>query len=190
VVIRREVVFALLENICDEMGRHGIKKIILFSGHGGNRYFLPLFVQTLPEKEKDYVAYYVDLPLFPDVQDLIEAPEVGHACEIETSMLLAIRAELVKRGQIPSQPFLNLKRNQELAEVGAYSPVDWYAMYPAMYVGDAGYATAEKGRLILERHVELLVDLIRAVKADAVTAELLAEFQAGKRKPGVPEAWV
>jgi len=38
VVIRRDLVIALLENICDEMARHGLNKIILFSGHGGNRY--------------------------------------------------------------------------------------------------------------------------------------------------------
>jgi len=49
-VIKRDLAFALLENICDEMYRNGITKIILLSGHGGNRYFLPLFVQTLPKK--------------------------------------------------------------------------------------------------------------------------------------------
>ena len=54
VVIKRELVFALLEGVCDEMGRQGVTRIILLSGHGGNRYFLPLLVQTLSEKECPY----------------------------------------------------------------------------------------------------------------------------------------
>lgn len=49
IVIKRELIFALLENICDEMYRNGLDKIVLFSGHGGNRHFLNLFVQTLPD---------------------------------------------------------------------------------------------------------------------------------------------
>ena len=56
VVIRRELAFALLENICDEMYRNGLHKIILISGHGGNRHCLPLFVQTLPAKSNPYVV--------------------------------------------------------------------------------------------------------------------------------------
>lgn len=188
-VIHRELVFALLENICDEMARHGLNRIILLSGHGGNRFFLPLFVQTLPEKDKPYAAYYADLPYFPAAEEVIETEEIGHACEAETSLILHIRAEAVKMGQIPPQPFTNLQRNAALAQVGAYSPVDWYAMYPAMYVGDAHKATAEKGQVILAQQVSLLVDLIRAVKADTVTPELLQEFLARKQHPSAPPIW-
>ncbi len=57
VVFRREVVLALLENVCDEMARQGLTKIVILSGHGGNRHLLPLFVQTLVEKDKAYTVY-------------------------------------------------------------------------------------------------------------------------------------
>ena len=60
VTIQRDLVFALLENVCDEMARNGLTKIILLSGHGGNRYFLNLFVQTLPEKDKNQRNHEVD----------------------------------------------------------------------------------------------------------------------------------
>ena len=146
VVIKRDVVLALLENICDEMARQGLTKIILFSGHGGNRFMLPLFVQTLVEKDKPYVAYYASIHTKKD--DVLETIETGHACESETSTLLHIHESLVKMNQIPPQTFSSLKRNQPLIEVGAYSPMDWYAMYPHMYVGDASKATGEKGRLL------------------------------------------
>ena len=188
-VIRREVAFALLENICDEMGRHGLKKIVLLNGHGGNRFYLPLFVQTLPEKEKPYVAYYADLPYYPGADEVIETEETGHACEAETSQILYIQEELVKMGQRPPDPFTNLQRNQSLAQTGAYSPVDWYAMYPIMYVGDASRATVAKGKVIMDKLVAATVSLLRAVKDDATTPALFEEFLARKRQPASPALW-
>ena len=189
VVIQREVIFALLENVCDEMARNGLKKIILLSGHGGNRYFLPLFVQTLPEKNKAYTVYYANLPYFPGADELLESGEYGHACEAETSVMLHIDADTVKLKQAPPQPFTNAHRNAEISEAGGYSPVDWYAMYPHMYVGDARSATAEKGKIILDHEVAAMVKLIQAVKADQVTPGLLQEFINRKQSPKAPDFW-
>jgi creatinine amidohydrolase len=189
VVIRRELVFALIENICDEMARNGLKKIVLLSGHGGNRYFLPLFVQTLPEKRKNYTVYDANLPYFGGEDELLESGEYGHACERETSEMLHINPELVKLDQIPPQPFANAKGNAEIADVGGYSPVDWYAMYPHMYVGDASKATAEKGKALLEHQVESLVKLIRAVKGDQITPDLMNDFIQKMKEPVAPDFW-
>ncbi len=189
VVIRREVIFALLENVCDEMARNGLRKIILLSGHGGNRYFLPLFVQTLPEKDRNYTVYYANLPYFPGAEDLLESGEYGHACEAETSVMLHINADTVKMEQVPPQPFTSAQRNAAVAGAGGYSPVDWYAMYPHMYVGNASKATAEKGRIILDHEIEALVNLIRAVKADAITPGLVQEFIERKQNPRAPDFW-
>jgi creatinine amidohydrolase len=187
VVIKRDVVFSLLENICDEMARHGLTKIILFSGHGGNRFMLPFFVQTLVEKDKSYVAYYASVHI--EDSDVLETLETGHACESETSTLLYTHKSLVKMAQVPPQTFANLKRNLPLSEVGAYSPVDWYAMYPHMYVGDASKATVEKGKVLVERRINGLVKLIQRVKADTVTPALLKEYLQRKANPASPSFW-
>jgi creatinine amidohydrolase len=188
-VIKRELIFALLENICDEMGRHGLLKIVLLSGHGGNRFLLPLFVQTLVEKEKPYIAYFAAPRAATEADKVLETRETGHACERETSTSLAIRPDLVRMQELPPRPFTSLRRNQPLADLGVYSPLDWYAMYPAMYVGDPSRATAEKGRALTEARVEALVRILAAVKADTTTPALLAEFLAGKRKPRPADAW-
>lgn len=187
--VRRDLVFALLENICDEMSRNGLHKIILHNGHGGNRYFLPLFVQTLPEKDKPYVAYYAELPSVPGAEEVLESGEYGHACEGETSAMLYLDEELVNLEQVPPRPFPSLRRNAALQDVGAYTQMDWYAMYPHMYVGDAHKATAEKGRMLMEGQVNLLVDLIRAVKADTVTPGLVREFIERRASPSAPGFW-
>lgn len=185
-VIRRELVFALLENICDEMARHGLTKIILLNGHGGNRFLLPLFVQTLSESEKAYTVYHADPPFFAGAEGLIETKEFGHACEGETSVGLHLHDHLVKMDQVPPEPFTNLNRNKALSEVGAYSPADWYAMYPSMYVGDATKAHASKGKAMAEHRVAAVVKIIRAVKDDSVAPALQREFLARMKKPSSP----
>lgn len=189
VVIKRELAFALLENICDEMYRNGLTKIILLSGHGGNRFFLPLFVQTLPEKQKPYVVYVANLPYDPDAESVLDHSENGHACEAETSMIRHIDESLVKMDQVPKRPFTNLHRNRPVAKHGGYSQVDWYAMYPHMYVGDASRATAEKGETLLLSQVKRLVTLIRAVKEDTVAPALTAEFNQRQQRPNAPAFW-
>jgi creatinine amidohydrolase len=189
VVIRRDLVFALLENVCDEMGRHGLTKIIFLSGHGGNRHLLPLFVQTLIEQDKAYTVYEANPSEMPDVDTLLETPEWGHACEMETSSALHLFPELVKLDQVPPTPFSNLQRNRALREVGVYSPMDWYAMYPAMYVGEPGKATAEKGKVMVRYRVDAMVEIIRRVKADTITPELQREFRRRLQRPTAPEVW-
>lgn len=188
-VIKRELAFALLENICDEMYRNGIHKIILLSGHGGNRFFLPLFVQTLPEKSKPYVAYFANLPVVPQGEDILDHPENGHACEAETSMIRHINDAIVPMDQVPPKPFTNLKRNDSITQAGGYTQVDWYAMYPHMYVGDAHKATAVKGEKLLAFQIEALVNLIRAVKADETTPALVTEFNQRQATPTAPAFW-
>lgn len=188
-VIKRELAFALLENICDEMYRNGLHKIILISGHGGNRYFLPLFVQTLPEKSKPYVVYFADLPVVPEDSTIIEHPENGHACEAEASMVRAIDDSTVIMSQVPPKPFTNQRRNQPVAGAGGYNQIDWYAQYPHMYVGDAHKATAEKGAKLLDYRTDLLVELIRLVKADEVGPALVAEFNERQARPSSPAFW-
>ena len=182
VVLKRDLVLQLLENVCDEMARNGLKKIILINGHGGNRFALPLFVQTYVEKHPDYAVYFARLPFLPGTEGLLETSEIGHACEAETSEALHLFSELVQMEAVP-QPFTELHRGDALREAGGYSPMDWYSMYPTMYVGDATKATAEKGRVICEQQTQNVVRLIKAVKDDTVTPQLLAEFLDAGRHP-------
>jgi creatinine amidohydrolase len=213
-VIRAELIMDLLENVCDEMARNGLHKIILISGHGGNRFFLSFFVQMLTARRKPYVVYFINTPYFPPKkrrqkklrwwhfrrrksapvnrisreQNWLDTDEVGHACEWETSLLRYTHEELVHLEQVTA-PFNNLRRNQTLAALGVYSQVDWYSMYPDMVVGDPRPATAEKGRIYMETAVANLVRAIQTIKADAITPQLVAEFNAHTADPQTPDSW-
>ena len=191
VVIRRETVMTLLAEVCSEAARHGLTKILLLSGHGGNRYFLPLFVQTVTQEKCAYVPYFMYAgPRTAKVAaEVLDGDEHGHACESETSVALHIHPELVDTERIPARPFTSLRRNAELKAAGVYGALDWYEMYPAMYVGDARPATAEKGKALSDAHIEDVVDALRAIKADSTTPELLSEYHAHIASPRPASEW-
>jgi creatinine amidohydrolase len=183
-VLKRDLAMALLENVCDEIARNGLKKIIILSGHGGNRFLLPLFVQTATERKRNYSVYLARIPHLPEeTAHILETTENGHAGESETSTALHMYPELVDLDSLPPEPHPSRKRLKHLKDTYIYSTVDWYSMYPTMYTGDATPASPEKGKIIKERHVELLVEAIRAVKQDTVTDALLDEFMRAQEHP-------
>ncbi|MCH2176691.1 MAG: creatininase family protein [Lentisphaeria bacterium] len=185
VVFKRELVMSLLENVCDEMARNGLKKIVILSGHGGNRNFIPLFVQTLNERDVDYVVYYADIALMLE-EELMEDKELGHACEAETSTSLHIFPEHLDMESHSGTAFRNLKRNEELKKHGVYSPMDWYAQYPTMTVGNGSLGTAEKGKIMVESRIKRFAEALNAIKEDHITEELKAEYLRLKNSPKLP----
>ncbi len=179
IAVETSLYFHLLESLCDEVARNGFKKIILVSGHGGNRFFLRFFLQTILGKHKDYAVYFPETLLDPDVEkEILDTPFDYHAGENETSQLLCLCPELVKMKAVPPKPGNPLKRTKV---PGVVTPVDWFSDYPEHYAGDARPATSEKGRLLVEDIVKNLVEVIRKVKADDTTLTLLQEYQEKQR---------
>lgn len=172
----------ILETMCDEIGRNGFKKIILFVSHGGNRQLASFFLQLMLDTCKSYVTYLAQSYWDPGLADLreqlLESDHNHHGGEMETSMILAIRPELVKMDQVNRQSGNPLGRLQHLDGLleGRKTPVSWYADFPDHYAGDASPATQEKGERFLDFLTERLVEVIQAVKQDTVAPELYQEF--------------
>jgi len=180
--IGTHLMLRLLEAVCDEIGRNGLKKIILVVSHGGNRFLASFFLQSLLETRKDYMVYLAQTfwdPGFIDLRDKsLESEFDYHGGEMETSMILTIHPELVKMDQIDARSGKRLGRLQHLEPLqrGQETPVSWYANFPDHYAGDAHPATAEKGEQFLEYLAGRLVDAIKVVKADQVAPALYEEF--------------
>jgi creatinine amidohydrolase len=98
----------------------------------------------------------------------------GHACESESSTLIANYPELAKPERVPDEPALPRKRLEHLPPT--FTGIGWYADYPAHYAGDARPASAEKGRARVEWEADTLARYIAAVKADQVIPALEREF--------------
>jgi len=176
------VILTLLENVCREIARNGLKKIVIVNAHGGNGYLLGYFTQMQLASPRDYAVYVADhLPLVPADEAAIKAQWEttvdGHAGESETSAILASRPDLVRRDVIPhnaeGRPQGRLKA---LADLGVETGIWWYADHPTHYRGDGRPASAEKGDRELDARARALARAIRIIKDDQETLHLQAEF--------------
>jgi creatinine amidohydrolase len=101
----------------------------------------------------------------------------GHAGEKETSAILAIRADLVKRQVMPTDgEGMPLERLKPLRDRNVDTGIWWYADHPSHYRGDGIPATAEKGNAWLDVRAASLAKTIRAIKDDTETKRLQDEF--------------
>lgn len=174
----------LIQSMLDEIGRSGFRKIILVSGHGGNRNMLPFIVDCQLWEEKLYTVYLHTPPINAEIAArraaIVDPKYGGHAGASETAGVLANAPQGVRMDRVPAEPALPLGRLNHLKT--ARTALDWYANYPEHYQGDASVATAEMGEALRELSVQALVETIKAVKADTVAPMLQREFFARERR--------
>jgi creatinine amidohydrolase len=175
----------VLQQTCDELARNGVKKIILVNGHGGNDAFLHFFCQAQLETRRDYVVYLFE-PSYDEATEqrldkMRKTTVDGHAGEEETSVMLAHHPDLVHIDRAGLESGADQKRQAGLKN--AYTGIWWYAGQPNHYRGDGSAGNAEFGRALLEAETGSLVEMIRSVKKDTVTAELQKKFFDDAAKP-------
>jgi len=172
-----EMLYNLLDETCREIARNGIKKIILVNSHGGNPNFLQFFCQSQLAKQKDYAVFLftptVDSETAAKISSMRKSKTGGHADEVETSTMLAIKPNLVKIDRANNEPGVDMNR---LQLNNAYTGIWWYAKYPNHYAGDSKDANAALGEVSLGQRVSQLTEVIKAVKADTMTLRLQDEY--------------
>ena len=176
--IEPELIVRLLENVCQEISRNGLKKIILVNAHGGNDNLIHYFAQIQLASPRDYVVYVADYRSVGNSETSPwETTVDGHAGEIETSAILAIQPDLVRKETLPTDgEGMPLGRLKELRDLGTDTGIWWYADHPSHYCGDGISATTEKGEHLFTTHAKTLANVIRAIKSDQETKRLQEEF--------------
>lgn len=177
IAIQSDLLLRLTQNLLDEIGRNGFKKIVLVNGHGGNDAFLKFVAQCQLEQKKSYQVYLYQ-PYTPErtafYKDVCETTIHGHACECETSISLYNHSELVHMDQVSNDTTEPKKRLAHIPNL--FSGLSWYANYPEHYVGNATVATIEKGKRLFDYDVKQLAHFIKAVKEDCVLHALANDF--------------
>jgi creatinine amidohydrolase/Fe(II)-dependent formamide hydrolase-like protein len=159
-----------LSDIVYEIGmscaKHGIKKLIIINGHGGNTPALQFASQMINRDAKIFTCVDSGETSDTDIARLTETPNDVHAGEVETSTALAVRPELVRMDKakkfVPkfSSRFLNFSRERS---------VEWFARTVKIsqtgVMGDPTKASAEKGRLIWEVMIKRLTEFVEDIKS-------------------------
>jgi len=171
----------VLETLLDQIAHNGFKKILLLNTHGGNNPLFEYFAMSQLDRKVDYTLYsfhHASLQEYSDVRSrVLEDNSGGHACEGETSLIMAISPESVK---MEYNPFKDPITPRPLLDhlPGVYTGLWWYAEYPENVSGSPTKATAEKGRQQLEDVSRGIAARIRAIKNDKTVPSLQQEYYA------------
>jgi creatinine amidohydrolase len=180
IALRHDLILQLLAAVCEEIARNGLHKIVLLNGHGGNEHLLPTFLTARLEEPHDYTLYLLRLRDWwgyaaedPGWKQMMASDFDYHAGEMETSLALAARPDLVRMDQL-APPAVPGRRLAHLPR--ASTATWWYADFPDHYAGDATQATPEKGEYLLKLAVERVAEIVKAIKEDTIAAELERDF--------------
>jgi len=180
-----ELLIRLLDNVCREIARNGCKKVVLLNAHGGNFGLLAWYNMLQLYAPKDYVVYIVSP--FPAMGALTlpwSRDDDGHAGPGETSMMLALRPDLVDMTRIPTDGEGRAQgRLDALRAAGVQTGIWWYADHPTHYAGDAAYGSAAAGEQILDAIADSIAQAVRAIKADDAARPLQDAFFAAAQAP-------
>ena len=165
--LESSTLIALVKDVAKSLFKHGFKKIVILNAHGGNAPILQVASNEI-HQETGAVVILVDWwSIASDEVVKIKTSEVFHACEIETSIMLALDPSSVDLKKVvkeipkspskfikfdfPSEPRARMAwRTKEISTSGV--------------IGDPTKASLEKGKKIIDAVVQRLANLIEDIR--------------------------
>jgi creatinine amidohydrolase len=140
----------------------GYQRVMLLNGHGGNIDTMHVALRRLQPRYTNRIiagASYWELA-DKELAALAEGgrKSMGHACEFETSMVMALRPELVRREEIQDDP-----ASDDPALRGLYLAEDMRQRTDHGAVGFPERATPEKGRRALNAAIDRALEVVQAL---------------------------
>ena len=184
--LKTETIVRLWTDIGESVAASGVRKLVLFNAHGGQVSVMDLVARDLRAR-LDMLVYSVswfNLPLH-DAQGqnvyALFSPEEHrfgvHAGDVETSMMRALRPELVRMDA--AQNFRSTSQDRaerfDILGNGRSAKLAWqmqdYNLHGA--AGNAAAATAEKGQALLDAAGRALAQLL--VEVDQLPPDTLRQ---------------
>lgn len=169
--LSQETASRMLLDIAEGVARAGVKKLVLMNSHGGNSALISTVALELRARF-GLLAVTCSWARFGYPDGLFSAQEQRHGIhggEIETSLMLAFRPELVDMGRAKNFPPATLDFERDFAWLRADRPAGfgWLTqdLSPSGAMGDASRATAEKGEATADYWATAFIELLRDVEA-------------------------
>ena len=152
---------ALLRDLVSVVEGHGIRKLVIFNGHGGND-----FRQIIRELQPATPVFLASLDWWKvlDASRYFEQ-EGDHAGELETSVMMHIAPELVAPLDTAGEGVERRFRVRALRERWVWAPRRWTEVTADTGIGDPRAATADKGARYVEDLTEKLAGFLVALSA-------------------------
>ncbi|MBQ3109365.1 MAG: creatininase family protein [Clostridia bacterium] len=167
ITLTPDTLYRLLYDICKGLAHHGFKKLAVLNGHGGNSPVIQVLSREL-RSEFGIAVFMIDCPRFFGNKAVIETVSPGnrwdfHGGEMETSMMLAERPELVKMETSEAGIPKKFMGNKTFTVYGPIT-MGWVSEEwetedgkPIGIGGDPRGATAEKGEIIYRSFLDTIV---------------------------------
>jgi len=152
---------SLLEDVVKSVERSGFRGLAIINGHSSNETTMKYVLRDFAENST-FPVYRFTYPNLNQIRTKVCESETWfgmvHACEFETSLLLAVRSELVAMDKASKE----------------YPPFDYDYLYGSKQLstisssgvyGDATLATAEKGRVMLNMFISEIVSSINVLES-------------------------
>jgi creatinine amidohydrolase len=162
---------------CTDVGtslaRHGFKRMLFLNGHGSNQNIVETAARLVMVQHADVLAaaafYLVSPRALAVIEELRESERGGiaHACELETSIYLAIDPDAVDMDKAVDDRGYPAGEHAWLDWAdGPLKLMPWWSSFSRTGVqGDATKATAEKGHALLDAAVAECLEFVRELRA-------------------------
>ncbi|MFD1451381.1 MULTISPECIES: creatininase family protein [Oceanobacillus] len=162
VSIQQHHVESIIKDIAHSVARYGTKLLILVNGHDANNSSMKYATRELMD-ELDMTVIYLFYPNMEKIRNEYCASPTWygmiHACEFETSLMLALKPELVDMEksvcEFPEKP-----------DLYGMSTISLGDLSKSGVFGDATIASKEKGERMLEVFVNDMKELINEAYPD------------------------
>ena len=163
ITLSNETLISIILDIARSLKKHGVKRLIIINGHGGNVNALSIALRKLRDELGLKAVLINPWTLINDViSDVLESKIWGHACEFETSVAFIeipdkVRRDKIKKPNIiePGIPYVAIWEKNRVV-----LPWNTDDFTNTGSIGDPTKASEEKGRILFDAMLKRTLEFI------------------------------
>jgi creatinine amidohydrolase len=168
ITLKFETLVAIYKEVCESLIHHGFKKIVIMNGHGGNTNAVN---QALREVRSDDHVIIYNVMVFPmekgfgsDSLVVCKQESGGHACEMETSIGMALGQRILIDKAEKWAPPKNMTEFDKKYRRKVSTAEDFDELTEIGSLGDPTIASKEKGEEMVNAVVRDISEFVEDLK--------------------------